>query len=161
MCTIQHLSAAGPCGPGTSRCHGAGNMSSGYGYGFLVRGCRGRSRYGRNVAARSTPETPRTVFGSCRCRCYLAGSSLVPANTESGGVGRELRGAAPEPPARGARGWRRGQAEYRGLLRAYPDTDIGLGGSEDLLAILYLVVHGLGGGEEGLVGTFGQQVVRK
>src|ERR1019366_7520715 len=72
------------------------------------------------------------------------------------------RGRAPAPAAKASRGWKRGQAGGRGPLRALLQYSyVGFGRGEDLLPVLDLVVHGLGGGEKGLVRTFRQQVVRK
>src|SRR5579872_6188010 len=99
--------------------------------------------------------------GSCRCKRCCRESSRVPASKGSGGAGRVLRGLAPGSLAKISRGAKRGQGGYRGLLCAYRDANLGFGGRENLLAILYLVVDRLGGGEKWLVGTFGQQVVRK
>src|SRR5437667_8250627 len=104
----------------------------------------------------------RTGSGSCRYRCYSAGSSHVPANKGSGGAGPGWRGLAPASRATRSREWKRGQGGCRGLLCAQrQNSDFGLGRGEDLLAVLDLVVYGLGGGEERLVRTFRQQVVRE
>src|ERR1019366_3035002 len=84
------------------------------------------------------------------------------ARRESGGAGCEWRARAPAPAAKAPRGWKRGQAGCRGPLRALRQYSyVGFGRGEDLLPVLDLVVHGLGGGEKGLVRTLGQQVVRK
>src|SRR5258708_18534571 len=54
-----------------------------------------------------------------------------------------------------------GRGEWRWLLRAYRDADLGFGRSEDLFAVLDFVVDRLGVGEEGIVRTLAQQVVRQ
>src|ERR1035437_53683 len=105
---------------------------------------------------------PRTGFDSCRGKCCSGASSRVPASRESGAAGREERGRAPAPATKASRGWKRGRAGCRGPLRALRQySDVGFGRGEDLLPALDLVVHGLGGSEERLVRTLGQQVVRK
>src|SRR2546425_7620825 len=98
---------------------------------------------------------------TCRCSGCRGASSRVPANTGSHGAARKLRGRAPAPPARRARGWMREQAACRGFSRAYRNTHLGFRGRENFFAVFHLVVHGLGGGEEGFVRTLAQQVVRK
>src|SRR5260370_41704944 len=99
----------------------------------------------------------RSLVGTAITRCP-AGSSRAPANRESGGAGPELRGLAPAPRATKDREWKRGQGGCRDPLCAQrQNSDFGLGRGEDLLAVLDLVVHRLGGGEERLVRTPGQQ----
>src|ERR1019366_3505562 len=84
------------------------------------------------------------------------------ARRESGGAGCEWRARAPAPAAKASRGWKRGQAGCRGPLRALLQySDVGFGRGEDFLPVLDLVVDRLGSGKEGIVRTFGQQVVRK
>src|ERR1019366_9261356 len=83
------------------------------------------------------------------------------ARRESGGAGCQWRARAPAPAAKASRGWERGQAGCLGPLRALRQYSyVGFGRGEYFLPVLDLVVHGLGGGEKGLVRTFGQQVVR-
>ena len=53
----------------------------------------------------------------------------------------------------------RERAGNRGLLRAYRSANLGFGGREDLLAVLDLVVNGLGGSKEGFSRSFAEQVV--